>query len=182
MMTKPNRFSAQDISSLKDKSIFFDANVIMYIFWPLYPGSHYTQEYSTIFGSLLKQGNALKLNSVVLSEVINRVARLEYDKYKNANNTSIHFKEYRDLEEGRSVFQDIYNIIKNEILNVFGFCDKSFTVDDIKALLQVDNTDFNDKLIIEACKENGCLLLTNDSDFKDSDIDILTVNNKLLTV
>jgi predicted nucleic acid-binding protein len=181
-MTAANRYSKQDISNIIDKAVFFDANVVIYIFWPLYPGPHYTQQYSSILGLLIKQGNALKINKIILSEVINRIARLEYQNYLCLNSISIPFKEFRDSEEGQSVLQDIYNIIRINILDKFTLSEKSFSIDDIKSLLRVDVLDFNDKLIVAECKENGYLLLTNDADYKDVDIDVLTVNKKILGI
>jgi predicted nucleic acid-binding protein len=183
MKIAANRYSKQDIANLTDKAVFFDANVVIYIFWPLSPGpQYYTQQYSNILSLLIKQGNSLKINKIVLSEVINRIARFEYNKYLDTNNVSIHFKVFRDTQEGQNALQDIYNIIKNDILDKFTLSEKSFSVDDIKSLLQVDALDFNDKLIIAECKENGYLLLTNDADYKDVDIDVLTVNKKILDI
>ena len=42
------------------------------------------------------------------------------------------------------------------------------------------NSDFNDQVITELCKNNGFTLITNDSDFKTQDIPILTANSNLL--
>ncbi|MDR3302817.1 MAG: PIN domain-containing protein, partial [Treponema sp.] len=62
----------------------------------------------------------------------------------------------------------------------FSVIDKPFTNIEIRSLLTIDSLDFNDKIIADTCKTNKCLLITNDADFKDADIDILSVNKKLL--
>ena len=49
----------------------------------------------------------------------------------------------------------------------------------LEELLVVDELDFNDKIIFSLCKEKNMVLLTNDSDFVQSDIDILSANPKL---
>ena len=43
----------------------------------------------------------------------------------------------------------------------------------------VDSLDFTDKAIERVCSENSFVLLTNDKDFKDSTIDILSCNRNL---
>lgn len=55
---------------------------------------------------------------------------------------------------------------------------KVFNEPDICAI-DLANADFNDELIIQTCQEHQCVLVTNDADFKEANIDILTANNKL---
>ncbi|MBE7446151.1 MAG: hypothetical protein HS132_13220 [Planctomycetia bacterium] len=50
------RYSSKDISLICNRQIFFDANVIIYIFWPTGQYSR-EQQYSSIFGQLIKQNN-----------------------------------------------------------------------------------------------------------------------------
>ena len=40
--------------------------------------------------------------------------------------------------------------------------------------------DFNDLIITEICKDKNLILVTDDGDFKDSNIEVVTVNNKML--
>ena len=42
------------------------------------------------------------------------------------------------------------------------------------------DSDFNDQVITEICKNNGFTLITNDGDFKTQEIPILTANQSLL--
>jgi predicted nucleic acid-binding protein len=171
-----DRYNATDIAKLSGRAVLFDANVVIYIYWPTSPQSTYEKKYSRLFGALLKQGNKLYITTVVLSEVINRVMRIEYDR----NNSAISFKQYRNSPDGQSVLLDMYTILDKKILTTFDVIDKPFTNTEIKSLLTVDSLDFNDKIITEICKTNSCLLITNDADYKDADIDILSINNKLL--
>ena len=181
MKTRPNRYGKPDISSINGKKIFFDANIMIYIFWPLYPAPHYTNQYSDIFGHLIKQGNPLLINNIVLSEIINRIGRIEYKNYCYTTQLSVSFKDFRNSPDGQTVFRDIFSILLNTVLNNFGIGNKIFTIDEIKSLLAPDNLDYNDKLIISECKENNYLLITNDVDYKGVDIDIITLNRGLLS-
>ena len=177
-----NKYSTQDIAVLQSRKVFFDANVLIYINWP--SGSYYWEGlYSKIFGRLRHQQNELLVDFIVISEVINRAIRLEYEKYLGANGilkNNLSFKKYRDSPEGQSALSDIYLIVKTNILDRFTIIGKSFTKAEIQSFLTLDPLDFGDKGILLTCQENGCVLLTNDIDFKTSNIDILTANLAIL--
>ncbi|MDD4352498.1 MAG: DUF5615 family PIN-like protein [Candidatus Gracilibacteria bacterium] len=177
-----NRYRPQDISSLPEKPIFFDANVIIYVFWPL-GKTNWEQTYSSVFGNLLKHKKKMTLDVTVISEVINRTVRFEHENHLTANNLTkevCSFKNYRDSQEGKDAIKDIYDILKLKILTSFQILGKAFSQADIEPLLSVDTIDFSDKVILTLCKENDCILLTNDKDFASSNIDILTSNPVLL--
>lgn len=155
---------------------------MIYIFWP--SGAYFWEEkYSSIFAKLLRQKNELVTDFIVISEIVNRAHRLEYNSYlsTNKNNpTTISYKNYRNSLEGKSALSDIYLIIETSILPHFSISNKSFTKVDILSFLHLDSLDFGDKGILAICKKNSFVLLTNDVDFKLSDIDILTSNPKIL--
>jgi predicted nucleic acid-binding protein len=177
-----NRYSFKDISKLKNKSVFFDANIILYTFWPT-GSQHWEQQYSKIFKDILNNNINKSLNFIVISEVINRAIRTEYEKYlqiKSKQKSSFSFKKFRDSKEGQSALTDIYNIINNKVLKNFEIIDKYYNNDEIKKFLVTDNLDFSDKAIVSLCDENNYILLTNDTDFKNSNIDILTSHPKIL--
>ena len=90
------------------------------------------------------------------------------------------YKQFRDSRQGKTILSDIYNIVKDRILEDFCVVGKSFSEDDIRDFLIVDSLDFMDKGILDICKENNFVLLTNDKDYKNSDIDILTCNRQIL--
>ena len=174
-----NRYRDSEISSLADRPVFFDANILLYIFWPTGLQS-WEKDYSFIFGSLLKQKNEMVVDFIVISEVVNRAIRIEHVKYLQINNISkdtLPFKKYRDSQNGREALNDIYQIIKKKVLGTFSVQGKSFSKSDIENFLDpADTLDFSDKAIVAICKEKKCILLTNDKDFAGTDIDILSSN------
>jgi predicted nucleic acid-binding protein len=176
------KYSLQDIPAIQNRKVFFDANVLIYVFWP--SGSYYWEKfYSTAFGRLLRQQNELLVDFIVISEIINRSHRLEYGKHLASNNISksnLSYKQYRNSPDGQTALSDIYLIIKTNILNNFTVVGKSFTKTDIQSFLTVEQLDFSDKGILLTCKENACVLLTNDTDYKTADIDILSSNPDIL--
>ncbi len=175
------RYNLTEIFRLSKKRIFFDANILIYLFWPT--NSSWERQYSTIYNRLLQQKNDMVVDFIVISEVINRAIRFEYDNYCEQNNIpkdDLPFKAYRDNQEGQEALDDIYQIVKRKIVNKFTIAGKSFTKTDIEGFLQNDGLDFSDKGIAALCKENDFVLLTNDKDFATVNVELLTSNPVLL--
>lgn len=173
------RYGINDIKHINGRPIFFDANIIIYLFWATSSNRSAPKRYSSLFSSLIGQGNPLFLNTHVISEVINRELRvsLEFQNYKaNGHND---FKAFRDTQDGQKVQEDIFSIVHENILTTFSLTECTINNDELSKLLIVDTLDFTDKLIVDVCKKNDMILLTHDSDFNNSDIEILSANPKL---
>ena len=165
------KYRLQEVSQVQNRGVFVDANVLIYLFWPT--GSYtWEQDYARVFGNLLRQKNSLFVNFSVISEIINRTVRIEHKKKQPA----IEFKEFRNSPEGQNTLSDIYLIVKTTILPQFNIIGKVFNRQDVEQFLVADDLDFVDKSTLAICKENAFVLLTNDRDFKNVDIDILTGN------
>jgi len=174
-----NRYSTKDIKTItNNRSVFFDANVLIYIFWPTTPSDAKAKSYSSIFTKLLKNKNPLIINFVILSEVINRILKIEYERYKANNHEKVLFKQFRKSEEGRKIVSIIYSEIRNKIMRVFKISSKMFTKEDIESFLRKDSLDFNDNAIVSLCKYSNYVLCTHDADFTDEDIDIISSNSE----
>lgn len=164
-------YRLQDVTQLQGRSVFLDANVLIYLFWPT--GSHhFEQNYARVFRTLLRQGNVLYIDFLVISEVINRVLRIEHSKL----NPGTSFKTFRDSQDGKDALDDIHPIIKGNILNRFNIEGKIFSNQEIEHLMVINDLDFVDKATVSLCSEKSMVLLTNDRDFKNSGLDILTGN------
>lgn len=169
------KYRLQDVSQLNGRNIFFDANVLIYLFWPT--GQHsFEQNYARVFRNLLRQGNNLFVDFLVTSEVINRILRNEHQRI----NPSQKLKDFRNSEDGKDALDDIYIIVKNDILARFNIVGKAFNSQEIESLLSVDELDFVDKATVTLCEENNFVLLTNDKDFRDCGLDMLTGNPHIL--
>ncbi|WP_288605551.1 PIN domain-containing protein [uncultured Treponema sp.] len=169
------RYTASNIPSLKNRTVFFDANSLIYIFWPTTPDSEKADDYGSILAALIKNNVNLAVNEIVLSEIINRILRIEFGK---TGLNKDEFKNFRDSESGKSVQNDIYMIIKNRILSRFKVINEILSKEEIDSMLITSKLDFNDKLIEQLCKKKNMLLLTHDFDFSSSDVDILSANMK----
>ncbi|HPS87701.1 MAG TPA: twitching motility protein PilT [Spirochaetota bacterium] len=171
------RYSGSDIHNLSQRSVFFDANVLLYIFWPT--GSSWERQYSSIFRHLLQQKTRMVVDFLVISEVVNRAVKTEYNKHLQENNITgneLRYKEFRDKTEGREALRDIFHVIDKNILRSFDVAGKAFSKSDITGFLNVDTLDFVDKGIEAICRENDYVLLTNDKDYINSDLEIISSN------
>lgn len=168
-------YKLQDVDKIGKSSLFFDANIIIYLFWP--SGRYFFEEnYAKVFKYLLKNGNTLCVDFLVISEVINRILREEHKKI----NPTQKFKDFRNSQDGKETIKDIYTIVEDTILNQFKIIEKPINKQYIQEFLQIDELDFIDKAIVSLCKENSLILITNDTDFKNSNLDILTGNLKII--
>jgi predicted nucleic acid-binding protein len=168
-------YKLQDYAHLSGKDVFVDANVLIYLFWPT--GDYfYEANYARAFNNLRRQGNNLYVDFLVISEVINRVLR---DEHKNLNPNQ-KFKDFRNSQDGKDVIMDIYLLVRDNILKHFKVLGKTFNKTDIEGFLIVDQLDFVDKATVSICSQNNLVLLTNDRDFKNSGLDILTGNPHIL--
>jgi predicted nucleic acid-binding protein len=166
----------------KDR-ILVDANVWLYLFGPSPPGSPIVRSYSAVFTGIQKVGASLYLDVLVLSEFINRYARLEHQLQKNAGAPISHdFKTFRDSPD----FVPIAQAIQASVMKI-GRCtkpvDHPLTACDLVAVLAEFATgrrDINDQLLAHCCMTHGLALLTNDGDLVHTGITILTTNPKLL--
>jgi predicted nucleic acid-binding protein len=166
-----NRYKLDEVSQLCDKDIFIDANIFIYLFWAT--GTHsFEKQYASVYRKLLKQRNKLFVDFWVISEIVNSVLRMEYKKMRSDSN----FKSFRNSQTGQDALSDICLIIKNEILPKVNIAGKEYDKCDIESLLVVDDLDFTDKHIVRLCRDRSFVLLTNDKDFKDSCVDILSGN------
>ncbi len=175
-------YSKDSINNLIGKTVFFDTNILIYLFWPT-GDSDWGRNYTTLFAKLLKQKNKMAADFIVISEFINRAMRIEFENWKYTSDqahSSSKFKEFRDSLDGQNTLSDIYQVVNAGILDKFDISGKNYTKANIEEFLIVDNLDFSDKAIATICKENGFILLTNDYDFAKTDLELLTLNSRIL--
>jgi predicted nucleic acid-binding protein len=168
----------------QSRKLLFDANVIISIIWPV-PQSRLAQaaKYSRLFSSAIKFEQEICVDSIILSEVVNRIARLEYDRHLHRVGLvreDLDFKAFRGITEGIETFKQIHSTFSRTIFPKFDVVGKSFCKEEISSI-DFRGHDFNDLLIESVCKENDCILVTHDGDFGDSDVDIISGNTKLLS-
>lgn len=173
------RLRITDIQKISHRTVFFDANIFVYIFWPC-ANDHNTSVYSTFFKKCLEKEIPITTNIIVVSEIVNRIFRIEYEKYLKKNNLDkgkLPFKQYRNSRDGLNAQDDIYAVIKAK-LTQFSICPDAYDKNSIFSFLSSLNTDFNDCAISHTCKKNNYVLVTNDADFSTAEIPIISANSK----
>ncbi len=162
----------------KDK-LFLDANIWLYLYAPHKPGDASVNTYSNVFNCILKANCQIYIDVLVVSEFINVYARI---KWKLITQQKQEYKKFRNSSRfdpvAKNITADVRQILKHCSQVESGF--DSLKIDDLLNEYAKGDSDFNDQMITEICKNNGFALITDDGDFKSQRIPILTANNKLL--
>jgi predicted nucleic acid-binding protein len=165
----------------KDDRLLLDANIWLSVYGPIACHDWRTDVYSKALSRIYSSKCLIFLDAIVLSEYINRFARLEYEQMDKSIKPST-YKEFRSSVHFKNVASEVAitvnNILKKTTCCNFDF--ESIKTTDILVDYQAGTRDFSDSLIIELCKEQDLVLITHDKDFKNCDIPILTAHKRLL--
>ncbi len=175
---------AYDLASysfVSGEQILVDTNIWLYLFpAPGNPPPRYAQQYSSAFLNLVNVKAQPILDTMVLSEYLNRYCRIEWEgNYKSQYLT---FKQFRKSAD----FQAIASSAKTFAGRILNFCQiHSVSPDELdlnQALVDFASgqTDFNDSILVDICKKRNLKLMTNDGDFQYGGIEVLTTNPRLL--
>lgn len=168
------------------EGLFFDANIWMYLYSPIANyGKKTTAAYSKFLKEMIQQESRIYISSLILSEFFNANLRLEFNirKQKNPSQYSDFKKDFRNTTDGVSLAKDLVKIVRRQILRIAERMDDDFTQIDLDELFsEPANSDFNDSYYANLAVRNRLAVVTNDSDFAFSSIDvqILTANKHLL--
>jgi predicted nucleic acid-binding protein len=165
----------------KGEPVLIDANVWLYLQPPAArPPPGFAWRYSKTLKNILGAGASPVIESLVLSEYLNRYLRLEYDvtwrgAYPN-------FKAFRKSGDFASL-SHVAVADARQILKLAAPQDtllRATDISDILAETEAGTLDFNDGVLIENCRLNGWKLLTNDGDMTIGGIEVLTTYQPLL--
>ena len=157
--------------------LFLDANIWLYLYAPQKPQAHWPKIYSGVFRRILKAGSKIYTDVLIVSEFINRYARIKHKLVAPCSE----FKDFRKSPSFKPVARDIAADVKKILAHccLIGSGFETLETDDLLDEYAGGNSDFNDQVITELCKSNGLTLMTSDSDFKNQTIPILSANPKL---
>ena len=177
---KNKAFDARSHPFSDSDAIMVDANIWLYLNGPASVSQTWASIYSGVCGRILSAGSSLFMDVLVLSEFINRFARLEMWRLQPHHRD---FKAFRGSTDFPPVARSIESQV-NQILMVCRPVDHPFSEWNLPDLLNdfgSGTVDWNDQLIAENCRKHGLALLTNDGDFTEGGISVFTANSKLLT-
>lgn len=182
MMIMNNK--AYDLSSYsfqQGEKILLDTNIWLYLFpAPTNSSNNYAKKYSKAFSNLLSAKAQPVLDSMILSEYLNRYIRIEW-----AGNYKLKYPIFKDFRKSYDFFHvgKSAEIFANKILSFCEIHSISANELDLKKALagfSLGKVDFNDAILVEICKKRDLKLMTNDGDFLDGGIEVLTANKYLL--
>lgn len=177
-----NAISVSNYEFKKSDFVLIDTNVWFYVHGPQGdPNDWKTKVYSAALQRLFEANSHALVDILVIAEFVNSFCRHEYKLYQGVSGTT-DFKTFRKS----SYFKSLAAGIANSVRLILGKCKcigtgfESLDFEKVVTDYALLCPDFNDQILAELCKSNGFMLLTNDGDFRDFEVSILTANNKLL--
>jgi hypothetical protein len=169
--------------SIEGKKVLFDANIwiIINAFCGHGPG-YKLDVYSNAYKQLLVRDNTIVVNDYVLGEFINRCARFEHILAKEGNPSIGSFKVYRQSTD----FVSTMDSLRDTCLNMIDDCEfirvGRTECDIVKAIKEfsLGKLDFSDLILAQHCIHEDLYLMTDDFDFSDSGLRLITANGKLI--
>jgi len=172
--SKSKRYGIHQIGEVKDREVFFDTNVLLLIFHEDYRNDPRSDKYKKLFMKILTRRMEIFVNEIVLSEFYSFALRCERDK---SNFPSV--KAFRNSEAGIEAREEIFGYMK-AMLRQLQYIPSNLSLTEMTNQFTVDSLDFNDKLIAETCRKNNFVLVTDDADYVDAEIDVLSANTVMV--
>lgn len=170
------QFSAAD-------KLFFDANVWLFIYSPQYrPSDQRAGLYSAAYKRILEVQCRIFVDALILSEFVNVLARLAFHSLPSPQKPQ-DYKAFRRSPAFKPVARSIADACRR-IVEACTRIESGFASVDVDVLLERyegGKADFNDQILAQLCNRQGLTLVTDDGDFRDSGLQIVTANRRLLT-
>lgn len=178
--------ATEQIKEIGDCKVFLDTNI-----WLLLEGvngftaSRKQQRYERAYSYLMNNGNTLITNEYVLSEICNRSVKLAYELAKKSSGLGDKFMRYKEFR-GTDKFGTALEVARDTCLNILSDCefcscnDKHYSIETVLHDFARGKMDFSDILITSHCASEKYALMTDDGDYADCAINIVTANRRLL--
>lgn len=164
----------------EDDHLLLDTNIWLFTYGTT---SHRYQPqastYNRALNEMKKNNSHLYISPSIISEFINQFVHVEWQINGKQNQNK---KSYRNSLEFKPVAKEIVFYLK-EILKLSDCSDAlidSGKANDLLNEYEGCSLDFNDIIIEDVCKSNDLTLVTDDRDFKNCPIPVLTANPTLL--
>ena len=167
------------------KDILFDTNIWLLIDGPSYGAMDFrATQYSGAYKKLRVKNNII-VNEYVIAEFSNRYFKLEYEAQKRAADDPDSFcklKQYRKGVEGARVLESIRDTCMS-LLDECSFAQLDHGEPAVRGALEDfsrGELDLTDIFLREHCSKKDLFFLTDDIDFSNCSLNIITANPKLL--
>lgn len=170
-------YALSQIQKLKGRTVLLDTNILLFVYGAGREDSERVRSYSRGMAALMGQGIETVVTPTILSEFYNQSLRQDYAFHQNEYST---FKLFRNADIGRKCTEAVCVSIRRILASSKFVMDPSMTSDSILSLLQGGKLDFGDSLSILTARRYDYIIFTDDIDFKDTGVSILTNNSKYL--
>lgn len=162
--------------------LLLDTNIWLLVYGPQKPGDNRVAVYSQALSKILVAQSRIYIDVLIVSEFINTYARLKWNLWKAQSASSTDFKKFRKSGDFKPIAQDIAADVKRVLKHCtrVDSCFESFAIDALIDEFAAGDSDFNDQILATLCKKDGLKLVTDDGDFKDQGIPVITANKWLL--
>ena len=180
-----NVMDIQSYAPQEGDRYFFDANIWLYFYCPIGNYNKNTiSKYDGFLKRVLSNNTTIYISSLIVSEIINRWLRLDFNILKRSDNRMVDFKQnYRGSENYLNTVHNITTVFNDQLLKISTpLNDRAEKISMPDVLCGLAKTDFNDSYYHQLARLNNLIIVTNDSDFSELDtgISILTANQRLL--
>lgn len=174
-------YNANNGCQFEGRNIFFDTNV--YIFVDGNDSRPVSKIYSNYYWEIVRsKNNTIIMNDYIISEFFNRCCKDQYKLELDNELTNLPYKQWRKLPDSIEILETI----RDSILHFLGdaqfvqACSTDTKINDILHEAAKGSLDFSDLMINAQCQTNKYILVTDDADYIDCNIDIVTANPKIL--
>ena len=149
----------------------------MFLFSPISGVNNMQQRaYGNLLRSIQSAKAAIFINSLVVSEYINRSLKLNYSlwrdrEFKSGNRFVDYKRNYRSTEDFDNAQKEAYDEM-SDILSIAHRKPDDFNALKLDEVMNAKGMDFNDAYYANFCKLNRLILVTDDRDLQNSPLDI----------
>lgn len=162
--------------------LLLDANVWFFVHGPHRPGDPRAAAYSGALAKIAAAKSRVYVDVLIISEFVNRYARLKHNILQGRSGVSRDFKKFRQSSTFKAIARDIAADVRKVLTSCTrvesGF--SSLSVESLVVEYERGDSDFNDLVLADLCKSKGFKLVTDDGDFEGKGVTVLTANKRLL--
>lgn len=164
-----------------DDELLIDTNIWLFVHGPTAPGDRRVALYSKAFEAILKAKSTVYLDVLIISEFVNRYARLKHGLLVRSGCAPGDFKDFRRTAGFKQVALDISADVRR-VVSCCGWMEMGSGSVDVGSVVdefESGGCDFNDEILARLCRLRGLKLVTDDGDFSGQGLTVVTGNPSL---
>lgn len=168
-------YSLDQIPNLSGKTVLLDTNTLLFAYHASLGDEERTKPYTKGMATLMGHKIKTIVTPTILSEFYNRSLKQDYEFHQNDYSS---YKIFRNSDIGKECLNAVCVNIRKILQFSDLVTDSSIEADDILDLLKTGKLDFGDALSILTARKHDYVIFTDDIDFKNAKVQVLTGNPK----